>query len=246
MLEPIERELVYQTVLQRLKKLIDTQLKPGDRLPAERELAVQLGVDRSSVRTAIHILDALRLVDIQPGRGVFVTDPTRQGGLDGLAYWKELGVQLEKDELKSALEARMLVEQASLQKGMKSLQPSLADHLAEVLAEEKRLVEAGLNIAALDERFHHVIVQSSKNIIYLNIKNILDVLYRDSRRAIFDVPSVRLLTHQRHTELVDAVRRGAAAEALEILRKNLVEEGQALLELEYRETGPNEPAERPE
>lgn len=238
MLEPIQRQLVYRTVLQRLKHHIDTKLKPGDRLPAERELAVQLNVDRSSVRTAIHILEALRLVDIRPGQGVFVLDPAREGRLDVLAYWKELGGHLETDELRSALDARILVEQASLHKAMSVHRESLANHLSEVLVEEKQALEAGLNTTPMDEKFHHIIVQSSKNIIYLSIKNTLDVLYRESRQAIFNLSAVRLLTHQRHSELVEAIRAGDEGLATEALHKNLWEEGNAFLELERRNSAP--------
>ncbi|MDE3229632.1 MAG: FadR family transcriptional regulator, partial [Chloroflexota bacterium] len=48
------------------------ELRSGDRLPAERELAAQLGVSRTVLREALHTLAAYGLVDLQHGRGVFV------------------------------------------------------------------------------------------------------------------------------------------------------------------------------
>ncbi len=55
-------------------RIIDGSLRPGDRLPPERELATQLHVNRSSVREALKKLEQLRLVDVQQGSGTRVRD----------------------------------------------------------------------------------------------------------------------------------------------------------------------------
>ena len=52
----------------------DGALKPGDRLPPERELALQLDVSRASVREAMRLLDVKGLVVIRPGAGTFITE----------------------------------------------------------------------------------------------------------------------------------------------------------------------------
>ncbi len=56
-------------------KILDGTLRAGDRLPPERELALQLGVNRSSVREALKKLEQLRLVAIQQGSGIRVQSP---------------------------------------------------------------------------------------------------------------------------------------------------------------------------
>jgi GntR family transcriptional regulator, transcriptional repressor for pyruvate dehydrogenase complex len=54
------------------------QLKPGDRLPPERELARSLGVGHTTVREAIRSMESLGLLIVRPGAGTFVAEPTSQ------------------------------------------------------------------------------------------------------------------------------------------------------------------------
>ena len=72
-LEPIRRSPLYEQVAERLRGFIDAQrLQPGDRLMSERELAVQLGVSRTSVRQALTALKVMGLVEIRHGDGVYL------------------------------------------------------------------------------------------------------------------------------------------------------------------------------
>lgn len=54
----------------------DNELRSGDRLPAERDLATRLGVSRQSVREALRSLQARGMIEIRHGQGVFIVDPT--------------------------------------------------------------------------------------------------------------------------------------------------------------------------
>ncbi len=66
-------QAVPEAALQAIRKLIKEQgFGPGDALPSQRELALQLGVSRASLREALSSLSALGVVSVQPGKGVFV------------------------------------------------------------------------------------------------------------------------------------------------------------------------------
>ena len=66
-------QAVPEAALQAIRKLIKEQgFGPGDALPSQRDLAVQLGVSRASLREALSSLSALGVVSVQPGKGVFV------------------------------------------------------------------------------------------------------------------------------------------------------------------------------
>src|SRR5271167_4498660 len=66
---------VYQEVARQLERRIVEEMKPGDRLPSERELVQMLGVSRSSVRDAIRTLELMGLLEPRQGVGTVVCGP---------------------------------------------------------------------------------------------------------------------------------------------------------------------------
>ena len=85
--EPVveEHHSRAQRIVAQLRRLmVEGKLKPGDRLPPERELARQLNVSRTSLREAVKILSAMGLLSIQQGRGVFVTEANMEALLRAL------------------------------------------------------------------------------------------------------------------------------------------------------------------
>jgi GntR family transcriptional repressor for pyruvate dehydrogenase complex len=83
MLTAVTRRSLTEAVFERLTHgIFGGALAPGDRLPAERDLAVQLGVNRNAVREALQRLLQLRLVAIHPGGSTRVLDFRQSGGLD--------------------------------------------------------------------------------------------------------------------------------------------------------------------
>lgn len=77
--ESLNHMKLYEQVVERIQKLIFAgQLKPGDRLPAERELSEQFGVSRTVIREAVKALQEKGLVEIRPGVGTFIHDGMSQ------------------------------------------------------------------------------------------------------------------------------------------------------------------------
>ncbi|GAA3353089.1 hypothetical protein GCM10017744_004870 [Streptomyces antimycoticus] len=79
---------VSQVIVEQIRRLLkEERLQPGDRLPSERELCVQFGVSRVTIREALRILEVNGLVEIRVGArgGAFVTAPTSSRVSEGLA-----------------------------------------------------------------------------------------------------------------------------------------------------------------
>src|SRR3989449_10486876 len=73
--ETVRKVRRYEQVADQIRRLIsDGTLKPGDLLPPERELAVKLGVGRSSVRDAVRTLEVMGILEPRQGRGTGVRD----------------------------------------------------------------------------------------------------------------------------------------------------------------------------
>ncbi|MCD6473102.1 FadR family transcriptional regulator, partial [Candidatus Aerophobetes bacterium] len=66
---------LYENVIKQIVNLIkNNELKPGDKLPSERELAEKLSIGRASLREAFRVLESRGLIKSRPGRGRFVRE----------------------------------------------------------------------------------------------------------------------------------------------------------------------------
>src|SRR6476661_7296247 len=84
-LQAVEPKRLYRQIADQLAQLIaNGEFPPGSRLPAERELAVSLGVSRTSVREAVISLEMSGLVEVRVGTGIFVSAPGSAGGRHGV------------------------------------------------------------------------------------------------------------------------------------------------------------------
>lgn len=83
MWQPVTQQgnLTERIVGQVEQLILDERLKPGDRLPSERDIAALLGVSRPSMREAVRILQANGRVEVRHGQGVFVTAPHSERAL---------------------------------------------------------------------------------------------------------------------------------------------------------------------
>src|SRR6202163_2717869 len=83
---------LYEQIVQQIEdSVLNGSLKPGDQLPAERELAQRLGVSRTAVREAVKALREKGLVEAYSGRGTFVTDGTTQAARQSFDLMVKLG-----------------------------------------------------------------------------------------------------------------------------------------------------------
>lgn len=80
--KPVARQRVHEAVAMQLRDaILDGRFQPGDKLPPERELAEEFGVNRTSIREALKILEGLRLIAVRQGDGATV-QPLIEGSLD--------------------------------------------------------------------------------------------------------------------------------------------------------------------
>ncbi len=106
-LVPISRPTIPNLILERLVNLIlDEGLRPGDRLPTERDLMTRLSVGRSSLREAIRVLSAIGVVRVNVGEGMFVA----HGGTSILTLPLSWGLLMNEDSALEIIETRRVIE----------------------------------------------------------------------------------------------------------------------------------------
>ncbi len=210
LLSPIARNVLGDAIIKRLVALIvETGLKPGDRLPSERALQTKFAVGRSSMREAIKSLAAIGLVEVRPGSGRFVgrgepTDLTR-----GLPW----GLLLSEADAGEVVEARQVVEPElaafAAERGTNDELAAICRSV-EVMRHSLRDVEA---YTRANVEFHLAIAQAAHNHVLGRVFDSLQHMVRLWTRRSFDPTS--LPEHEAICEAIQArdARRARAAMA---------------------------------
>ncbi len=210
-LKSLKKESVVQSVINRLTDAMRSkELKPGDKIPPEPELAESLGVARSSVREAIKILTYLGVLESKRSEGTFVCDGYSESMIDPMVY----GIILNQDSFENLMELREMTEA-----GMMRL--AIEHHTEEELLKLESQLEVMQQSVAdpddpvkaffeADDRFHDLIAEMGKNPMADKINRVVRSLTYAVRLQTVST----LITGGRSEELIEAHR-----ELLEAIRQ---------------------------
>ncbi len=208
------RVSLTQAAIDQIKGMIVRgELRPGERLPKESELALRLNLSRGSLREAVRGLALVRVLEVRQGDGTYVSSLKPELLLETIGFFTEL--QGEEASLHQILEARRMLEAGTA---------ALAAQLAtpEELAAVELLVEemAGLDdidaFVENDLRFHRAVALASRNDVVVAL---LDNLSSRATRARvwrgLTQPRARERSGEEHRAIYDALaaRRGDIASA---------------------------------
>jgi len=197
-LQAVEPKRLYRQIADQLAQLIASgEFPPGTRLPAERELAVSLGVSRTSVREAIISLEMSGLVEVRVGTGIFVVakEPAPAGGDAGPGPFE-------------LLNARKLVEGEIAALAARHARPEDVTALEESVARMAAHVDDFALREAEDQAFHRLLAKATGN---GSLELVVDGLW-NQRAELWG----RLQQHFHTTELAERTIRdhGAIAAAV--------------------------------
>jgi GntR family transcriptional repressor for pyruvate dehydrogenase complex len=220
LLEPVRRTRLREEAAEQIKSLIRSgQLRPGDKLPSERELVNQLAVSRASVREALRMLENMGLLTVKPGNGTYVREVPIDVLVDPLASWL-LG---RKEALLHLLEARDIIEPQIAALAARRATPQAIQTMEETLAEVARQSQAG-NTEAMAQAimtFHRCITEAANNSILLRILNTIADLLSESMQETLRIPGRPNKSLANHRRILAAIRAGDAAAASKAMRQHL-------------------------
>jgi GntR family transcriptional repressor for pyruvate dehydrogenase complex len=210
---PIIKTRLHEEIMEQFKdKIIRGELKPGSRLPPERELADQFKVNRTTVREALHKLESMGLVEIKHGNGIFIKDFLESGSLELAGHILFLGGQLNIKILRNLLDLRRLMV------------PEMSYHAAlnrskKDLNELERIIFKSheMPIEEKDWRVHNIIARASGNLLFVILLNSFTRLTRDSSQLYFAVEENRIRSQKFHEEIYKAIQRKDAEKAKKIM-----------------------------
>ena len=231
MYKVVRTSRLYEQIVQQIEKSIQKgTLKPGDQLPAERELALKFGVSRTAVREAVRTLHEKGLVEAYSGRGTFITNTTSRAGRkpidvtmridqpDGLMHLAELR-QILEPEIAARAATRMDDQQLTLMR-------EAFDVMNGAMTDADSYIEADLD-------FHLALAEAAGNPMILSLLDLIIGQLREQRRKIFSVHGGPERGQHHHARILEAIAnkdamaaRAAMLDHLQQIRKDSDAQGE--------------------
>ena len=210
---------LYEQIVQQIEdSIVKGDLKAGDQLPAERDLAQRFGVSRTAVREAVKALREKGLVEAYSGRGTFITDGTTQAVRQSFDLMAKIGQpegSTHLAELRAILEPEIAAMAAT-----RIQEPELATMRDAVAAMDRAGKNPETYIEA-DLDFHLALAEGAANPLILSLLDSIVGLLRQQRLRIFRVPGGPERGQIYHKRILDAIERRNAESAREAMRAHL-------------------------
>ncbi|WP_238357380.1 FadR/GntR family transcriptional regulator [Cohnella zeiphila] len=168
----IQKQTMHELVSQEIQNYIEEKdLQEGDKLPSVEEMMKMFGVGRSSLREALRYLEAIEIVTVVNGKGVFVRD------VGSYRFAGKIKVENEKRFLLSILDVRRALEGKAVELAARRITPAQIAELTEVLKEYSRLKEAGKDTSKIDLAFHRSVMKAASNPILYSVLESISGMY---------------------------------------------------------------------
>ena len=213
----LDTQLTTQVVNHIRARIEDGTLKPGDKIPPEREFAKELKISRASLRTGIGYLAAMGVMKVRHGVGTFVANGPAEfgksslsllGALHGFKSWQMFEVRNLLETNLAALAAERAKEEHLIL-------------LAEEVTEMYATIDDPAQYLIHDVRFHRTIAQASGNPILAAIMETITTALYDERRKTAERAKDRRSSLEAHKEIYRAIRAGSPAEARAAMEHHL-------------------------
>ncbi|GGJ96851.1 GntR family transcriptional regulator [Lentibacillus kapialis] len=159
------QQKVYQGVLHEIRKYIDShELKPGDKLPSERELSEKLQAGRSSVREALRAMELLGLIETRHGEGTFLSPYRPYHSVEVLSSFVLQGAKTKND----LLFAKKIIEKEAARIAY--------DHISDDDIEELREIihDSTLNSNEKHVAFFQLLFYKTENLLLARVWQLMD------------------------------------------------------------------------
>jgi GntR family transcriptional repressor for pyruvate dehydrogenase complex len=209
-------------VVSYVRDLIDRgRLRPGDRLPAERELVMQLGVSRPSVRAGLQALAALGVVQSRHGSGTYIPAGPPALGSDALSFLAALH-GFTREEM---YEARRILEVGAAGLAAERATAEQVASLAEEVANLFASLQQPHAFLVHDIDFHKAVGAASGNPIVASLMEMVSALYFEQRRETAERASGDNLrgAAEAHRRIFQAIRARDADAARSAMNQHLLE-----------------------
>jgi GntR family transcriptional repressor for pyruvate dehydrogenase complex len=222
-----------------VQRVMDGTYEAGTRLPAERALAAELGVTRTSLREALRQMESMGVVRIRQGAGVFVLDWTLDPTMGFMHFLAASGLGLDPHFLLSFDEIRRFFAVKMLELAAERATEEDLDRIQAVLDSYPQDDTRALLEGEWDFRFHREIARATKNPIFVYLLNTVRETFAALRSVYLHLDAeVSQSVADLDAELLAALRDRDGSRAVAVLEERMNKDAEAL-------RGTAQPARRP-
>ncbi|AGA69783.1 transcriptional regulator [Desulfitobacterium dichloroeliminans LMG P-21439] len=205
-LKPIKTRKIYEEIVEQIRDLVSRgDLKPGDRLPSERDLVERLQVSRASIREALSALELMGLLEVRSGEGTFVRKLRSESVVAPLAWM----LTMEKVTVIELLEIRKILEVQAVGIAAERAEEKDINDLSAALDDLRADLSSPTSDGSADHRFHYAITRATKNNIMIRlmdtISDLMKYVLKTSRSKLYEGKYTPALLFQEHKKIYDAI-----------------------------------------
>lgn len=202
-IRPVSRTTISDEIVEQIMGLIERgDLKPGERLPSERELCVQFGSGRSSVREALRCLSIIGVLNARVGEGTSVAADSGKF-LGKILQWRLI---TEQQNIHNLMEVRIGLEGLIAAQVAINRTPDELRTLKQMLQEMQSAVDNPKHFAVLDLEFHIALAKGSGNTLALDLITMIRGQLSKALARVLVLPNACSLSLEEHKRIVAKIR----------------------------------------
>jgi GntR family transcriptional regulator, transcriptional repressor for pyruvate dehydrogenase complex len=222
--QPVKSGKVSERIVRQIKDtILSGKMKPGDRLPPERELVEWFQVSRISIREALKSLETSGLLTIRPGSGVFIAQVNSKPMSDSLSSL----LRIQKVSVNEVTEARIIFEPSIARLASERMTPEDFRKLDLNIKETSAMLQSNRSARAKNIEFHSLIAESTHNsVLTLTMKTLLDVLQEMSSEIVDHSPKNLLISRSAidyHRKILKAFQEKKSQRVYDLMLKHILQ-----------------------
>ncbi|XAS73052.1 FCD domain-containing protein [Micrococcaceae bacterium Sec5.1] len=203
-----------------MELILERELEAGDPLPTESELSIALGVGRNTLRESLKVLQALGVIEIRHGFGMFVAPSNFEALADGLTFRGRLSLRHQGLEALQLVDVRQALESGLIGSSIDVMTKEQLASIEESVKQMEELAAAGENFVAADAEFHRRLFEPLNNELLINLMGVFWKVYRKIHVEIGAGNEDLAKTAAIHRNIYTAVAAGDKVLSAELLNRH--------------------------
>lgn len=236
--DPIPKRKLYQAVVDRLMaRIMSGELKPGQKLPSERQLMDLYQVGRPAVREAMQTLERQGLITISHGERARLLSPTARSVIDQVAFSTRLLIGAAPENLEHLKDARAFFEEGMARQAAGRATAADVEALRALIRAQDAARHDHVAFLDCDMRFHRKIAHITGNPIYPALSQAIFQWLAEFHTGVVSMRGAEALTVAEHTRIVDEIASGDGDGAVLAMRDHLRRVDALYRQIETQQSG---------